>query len=392
MGGDASKFQQCFQRRPRGLVNFGSTCYFNATMAALMGCGAFEKQLEVASHWPLHDEWAKALFSLCLELARRKGGSGLVSPKEAFNRLTKLRPEWTVHDQQDAHEFLNFLLNHLDECHQKQHRRRRAQSPGARSDYGQQDISKLPGGAGVSSPPSIVSIFEGSLAHVTRCLSCDCMSTTREKFFDLTIPMAASLEAALRELYRVEFLKASERYSCEGCQQPQNAVRFCWLAQIPQVVVFQLKRFRYEHGNLMKIQDLCQFPMELELEAHNPDRMNETIVQLRRHLVIVENGNSGTGAFSGFKGGWNGTGRRRKLRLCACVCHIGPFLSNGHYIAIVASNERWWAVDDEEVTGFTAEQMAAFCAGTVPLRKEGVDYVRPQNVYMLFYQTINHPQ
>eukprot|EP01054_Gregarina_sp_Poly1_P006833 Gregarina_sp_Poly_1__6832@NODE_369_length_9158_cov_93_280497_g305_i0_p3_GENE_NODE_369_length_9158_cov_93_280497_g305_i0NODE_369_length_9158_cov_93_280497_g305_i0_p3_ORF_typecomplete_len456_score51_41UCH/PF00443_29/1_8e69UCH_1/PF13423_6/2_4e24_NODE_369_length_9158_cov_93_280497_g305_i059037270 len=450
MGADASKPQHpALSRllearrntsvRPRGLVNFGSTCYFNATITALFGSPLFRRQV-LAANWPLHDELAQALYSLFHELAKRKNSA--VSPRDAFNKLSKLRPNWTIHHQQDAHELLNFLLNHLDDCQQQQAKdkaaklqpngryRRAAVSPLVESNHkrlvapqwnGDIDEDMITSGStdNVSGADSAPKLFEGTVAHVTRCLACDNTSTTAEKFYDLCVDMAPTLDTGLEKFCRKEYMKPTEKYFCEECQQHQNAVRYCRLKQVPQIAIFQLKRFRYDSrtGLLSKIRDVCTFPLTLKLPAtaiHNSAVRNvadlplqQVLFKMRQNLTVFR-GTPPSDALEPqpIPDAWvaNVTHQMRHARehqplsLCAVVCHIGGCLSAGHYVSIVRGStpsglsdyHNWWLVDDENVSSLTAEQMQRFCQGIPLAERRLAETVRTENAYLLFYESMNH--
>ncbi len=88
---------------------------------------------------------------------------------------------------QDAHEFLNYLLNQMGESLEAQAKAR----GGAAS-------STAPG---APPPPTWVhNIFQGRLVNETRCLRCESISAREEVFMDLSLEIEAnsSVTACLR--------------------------------------------------------------------------------------------------------------------------------------------------------------------------------------------------
>ena len=97
-------------------VQFGNTCYCNSVLQTLFHCAAFRKRIRRFA-----DGNATA-SCLCVQLANlfddmctMKSRTGVVSPSDFLRELTKANETFREGVQQDAQEFLNFLLNSVSE-------------------------------------------------------------------------------------------------------------------------------------------------------------------------------------------------------------------------------------------------------------------------------------
>jgi ubiquitin carboxyl-terminal hydrolase 12/46 len=123
---------------------------------------------------------------------------------------------------QDAHEFLNFLLNELVDILEKEAR-------AAKSNSGKQaPLEKLPNGAlnglanGNHKEPMVTwvhKIFQGTLTNETRCLRCETITARDETFLDLSLDIEqnSSITSCLRNFSSTETLNAEDKFFCDKC-------------------------------------------------------------------------------------------------------------------------------------------------------------------------------
>ncbi len=124
----------CFSARLTHVVaQFGNTCYFNSVLQALYACVPFREAL--IAHKSTQEDLVETLQELFVSISSNKKKTGSLTPKRFYARLRKdngatcscaCRSTCLLHQlaqyhvdmfnsdmQQDAQEFLNFLLNHI---------------------------------------------------------------------------------------------------------------------------------------------------------------------------------------------------------------------------------------------------------------------------------------
>eukprot|EP00051_Salpingoeca_urceolata_P002423 m.50072 g.50072 ORF g.50072 m.50072 type:complete len:382 (+) comp12122_c0_seq2:86-1231(+) len=322
-----------------GLENFGNTCYYNAVLQALFFCPQF-RQAILAQTFPngtTRDTLLGALTDLFTSISNARKQFGSISPRKFNHRLRKDNEIFSSTEQQDAQEFLNFLLNHVSECISKQD-------------------------SGPTAPPRdaktwVHDIFEGSLTNETKCLTCETVRTREESFLDLSIDIEqnTSVTSCLRNFSSTETLGSDSKYFCETCCSEQEAQKRLRIGRLPQVLALHLKRFKYieQRRGFVKLTYRVVFPFELRVF----NTADET------------------------------TGECEQLyELIGVVVHIGNHPGRGHYISIVKSCGTWLIFDDQHVEPVDDEVMAGFFGCTDDQARTAK--VTSETAYLLFYQKI----
>lgn len=121
--------------------------------------------------------------------------------------------------QQDAHEFLNYLLNTIADILQEE---RKQEKQNGRLPNGGLDGE---GGGGAPDPTWVHEIFQGTLTNETRCLTCETISSKDEDFLDLSVDVEqnTSITHCLRGFSNTETLCSEHKYYCEECRSKQEA-------------------------------------------------------------------------------------------------------------------------------------------------------------------------
>ncbi|XP_052459157.1 ubiquitin carboxyl-terminal hydrolase 12 [Carassius gibelio] len=343
-----------------GLVNFGNTCYCNSVLQALFFCRPFREKVLAYKIQPRRKEsLLTCLADLFNSIATQKKKVGVIPPKKFISRLRKENELFDNYMQQDAHEFLNYLLNTIADLLQEETSQERQQNGKVVQNGG----SGSGGGGGSGSNTSegeteektqqtwVHEIFQGTLTNETRCLNCEAVSSKDEDFLDLSVDVEqnTSITHCLRGFSNTETLCSEYKYYCEQCRSKQEAQKRMRVKKLPMILALHLKRFKYmdQLHRYTKLSYRVVFPLELRLfntsgDATNPDRLYD---------------------------------------LVAVVVHCGSGPNRGHYITIVKSHGFWLLFDDDIVEKIDAQAMEEFFGLTSDISKNS------ESGYILFYQS-----
>uniref|UniRef100_A0A673AU72 Ubiquitin specific peptidase 12b n=1 Tax=Sphaeramia orbicularis TaxID=375764 RepID=A0A673AU72_9TELE len=305
-----------------GLVNFGNTCYCNSVLQALYFCRPFREKV--------------LAYKVSVERNAGAISANTISVQRLFDNYM----------QQDAHEFLNYLLNTIADLLQEEKSQERQQNG---------KLVQNGGGGGEGGKETqqtwVHEIFQGTLTNETRCLNCEAVSSKDEDFLDLSVDVEqnTSITHCLRGFSNTETLCSEYKYYCEQCRSKQEAQKRMRVKKLPMILALHLKRFKYmdQLHRYTKLSYRVVFPLELRLfntsgDATNPDRMYD---------------------------------------LVAVVVHCGSGPNRGHYITIVKSHGFWLLFDDDIVEKIDAQAIEEFYGLTSDISKNS------ESGYILFYQS-----
>ena len=230
------------------------------------------------------------LCDLFHTISTQRKRCGVLPPRKFVAKLREENEIFNNYMHQDAHEFLNYLLNEAAEILEKRSKaagegagggstgRSAGRSTGggcsttsyaagadSGADSGEEDgevteddgsspedderdglrpaTSDGDGGAGKT---WIHKIFEGLLTNETRCLSCDSVTSRDESFLDLSLEIQpnSSVSACLRNFSAVEPLRGDNKFFCDTCCSLQEANKRMRIKRLPNVLALHLKRFK----------------------------------------------------------------------------------------------------------------------------------------------------
>ena len=288
---------------------------------------------------------------------------GVVSPHKFLEILRRENEMFRSAMHQDAHEFLNLLLNQVVdnvESFTKQH----PTINGVHANGGAPEkgtVVETSTALTTTSTPMNGSIdwvhdlFEGLLTSETRCLTCENTSQRDEPFLDLSVDLSAhtSVTSCLRKFSEEEMLCERNKFHCDNCGGLQEAEKRMKIKRLPRVLALHLKRFKYTE-DLQRLQKLFHrvvYPFHLRLfnttdDAEDPDRLYE---------------------------------------LYAVVVHIGGGPYHGHYVSIIKTQDRGWLLFDDELVEPVDKSYVLNFFGGEPI--PGLqDAKQLACAYVLFYQ------
>lgn len=400
----------CADGKQFGLENFGNTCYANSVLQALYFCSPFRDlviqhadpcatiQTALSSQFtpsaaptsptvaaarrkqtdrkstqdPPQPTTAdppippipssprtliSALRSLYIHISQNPADKGTVAPRAFIDKLKELNEAFRNTMHQDAHEFLNYLLNKIVE--EIEEEKKHLQVPLDDSAHSVKSSSTtsqplvMTASTSSSGGPSMGStfihqIFEGILTSETRCLTCENVSSRDESFLDLSIDIEqnSSVTACLRQFSASEMLCQRNKFFCDGCCDLQEAEKRMKIKRLPNVLALHLKRFKYQEDvqKYIKLAYRVAFPFELRLfntidDAENPDRLYE---------------------------------------LFAIVVHIGNGPNHGHYVSIIKTMGTWLVFDDETVDSIKESDIHKYFGES-----------NSGSAYVLYYQAVD---
>ncbi|KAJ7651601.1 hypothetical protein DFH06DRAFT_548144 [Mycena polygramma] len=394
---DAKKF---------GLENFGNTCYANSVIQALYFCTPFRDLLIQATDTSLPAELPllpppapapavapiapvrrkperkastsepnglglqppipgippsppslfSALRSLFVHISTNPAEKGTVAPRAFIDKLKEFNELFRSTMHQDAHEFLNYLLNKIVE--EIEEDRKAAENgsatPPIGDDLSLSVISKNPTLATTNSGTSpqnatlVHKLFEGVLTSETRCLTCENVSSRDESFLDLSIDIEqnASVTACLRQFSASEMLCQKNKFFCDVCCDLQEAEKRMKIKKLPNVLALHLKRFKYQEdvGKYIKLAYRVAFPFELRL-FNTVDDIDDA---------------------------------DRLFNLFGIVVHIGSGPHHGHYISIIKTMGSWLVFDDDNVYPISEADIPKYFGES-----------NSGSAYVLYYQAVD---
>ena len=279
---------------------------------------------------------------------------GVLSPHKFLEVLRRDNEMFRSSMHQDAHEFLNLLLNEVISSVEDNAKK----SEAAKSMNGAADPTAFEEALAAAVPQIkavqrgndtgwVHDLFEGTLTSETKCLTCENVSQRDEAFLDLSVDLDqhSSVTSCLRKFSEEEMLCERNKFHCDGCGGLQEAEKRMKIKRLPKILALHLKRFKYTE-DLQRLQKLFHrvvYPYHLPLfnttdDAEDPDRLYE---------------------------------------LYAVVVHIGGGPYHGHYVSVVKTQDRGWVLfDDESVEPVDKDYVRNFFG----------DINKLACAYVLFYQ------
>ncbi|XP_068131886.1 ubiquitin carboxyl-terminal hydrolase 3 isoform X2 [Hyperolius riggenbachi] len=332
-----------------GLRNLGNTCFMNAILQSLSNIQQFccyFKELPVVElrngktagrrmyhtrsqgdvNVSLVEEFRKTLCALW------QGSQTAFSPDSLFYVVWKIMPNFRGYQQQDAHEFMRYLLDHL-------HLELQGESDGSSHAVISLENTSRPSSSKccINGATTVVtSVFGGVLQNEVNCLICGTESRKFDPFLDLSLDIPSqfrnkrnknqengpicTLRDCLRSFTDLEELDETELYMCLKCKKKQKSTKKFWIQKLPKVLCLHLKRFHWTAYLRNKVDTYVDFPLQ----------------GLDMKCFLLEPENMGPESCL--------------YDLAAVVVHHGSGVGSGHYTAYATHEGRWYHFNDSTVT------------------------------------------
>ncbi|CAF1165958.1 unnamed protein product [Adineta steineri] len=273
-----------------------------------------------------------------------------------------------LRDQQDAVEFLNTVVDSLDEALK---------------------TLKL---------PQICSkVLGGAFADQKICKDCPHRYSREEDFTLLSVDIRHSqnLKESLEQYVIGELLDGPNAYFCEKCNKKVDTVKRTCFKKLPPVLAIQLKRFDYdwERETPIKFNDYFEFPRELDMEPYTV----QGLAKAEGTPVIDENTNDDQTTTN------TNSNDGTRYKLVGIIVHMGQ-ANGGHYYSFIqhkdeldsSNHSQWYKFDDTDVNECKMnddEELRQQCFGgdhsaspfDQPVMKR---QRRWWNAYILFYEKL----
>ncbi|CCK71350.1 ubiquitin-specific protease UBP8 KNAG_0G02930 [Huiozyma naganishii CBS 8797] len=303
-----------------GLLNLGSTCFMSSILQSLI-------HNTYIQYWFLNSGHARrcalrdpsSCISCALDRIISECYGSLSERNDHAGFLSLLTCSWKInqnfagYSQQDAHEFLQFLLNQLH-CDYKRER--------------QVDEDKEVRSSSSQLCHCIVhSSFQGTLRSSIVCPECqDDSKTMLDPFLDLSLDIKGqrTLYDCLDSFHRREQLHDFD-YHCPRCQTSRDPIKQLTIERLAPTLVLQLKRFEHlTSGQNVKLNDPVQFPLHLDMSRYCTGGEPTTSIV---------------------------------YRLSGVVSHSGT-VNEGHYTAVLQLNSgEWFKFNDSMISVVSAEDV-----------------------------------
>lgn len=210
-------------------------------------------------------------------------------PVELKRVIGKVASRFTGYDQQDAQEFLRFLLDGLHEDLNRIKKKPAYYEIKDRENVKDRDVSDEYWKFYLERNVSPLSeLFCGQLRSEIRCNTCQHRSLCFDVFWDLSLPVpkkksshmrfgmfssasssgedgagsqaGCSIHDCLKSYTEPETLQESDAYYCSKCKTHRGVSKKISIYRLPPVLVLHLKRFSYSTFSRDKVSTAIRFP------------------------------------------------------------------------------------------------------------------------------------
>ncbi|CAF0840314.1 unnamed protein product [Brachionus calyciflorus] len=346
------------QRGNVGLRNLGNTCFMNSILQCLSNTKFLLEYILNSSYTNDINKTLStmrgSLFISYAELIKKmwKGADTFVNPQEFRYQLIKYSPNFSGYAQQDAEEFLTYLIKGLHEDVNLVKTKPPSYSIDdktwdAMNDFEKSEAHWMLNFRGEKS--KISDMFVGQLKSTLMCTKCEFRSPTFELFWDLAVPIptknpSIKLDDCIKLFMTEEILDGDNKPVCSNCKEKRRCAKRYTIEKLPKILVIHLKRFLRARFN-NKINLNVDYPIEgLDMSKYLSCNVDPKSTSNRNNFNCIYD-------------------------LYGISLHSGTE-SSGHYVAYCKNpyNKKWYCFNDQSV------------------REISVSSLQDSNAYILFYQ------
>ncbi|KAM5345480.1 hypothetical protein ACJ41O_011342 [Fusarium nematophilum] len=326
-----------------GLQNLSNTCYLNSLLTQLyMNTGFRHFIMNSRIRDPANSQqllfYTQRLFGYMQESYRRYiDPSSVVSSIKTYDDTLI-----DIHNQMDVDEFYNLLFDRWE--------------------------GQL---IGHDEKRKLKSFYGGQLVQQVKSKECEHISERLEPFSAIQCDIKGknTLEDSLQAYVDGEMMEGDNKYKCSTCDRHVDAVKRTCLKDIPNNVIFHLKRFDFNLRTMQrsKINDYFSFPARVNLRPYTIEHLSSPDTDTEEDV----------------------------FELVGVLVHSGT-AESGHYYSYIrerpssTTRQTWVEFNDDMVTPWDPTLMESSTFGgpdhRPPYDTNGILYDKTYSAYMLFYQ------
>merc|ERR1719295_1650709 len=308
-----------------GLRNLGNSCFMNASLQCMCYTAPFQNYIASKRH---RDRCNTSGYCIFCELQKLMPlmlmNRNTTAPTEVFRNLRLLSKKLRPGRQEDAQEFLRFLMEGLQNNTLKEY----AKTPEMKN-------------MRVQETTVVHKIWGGYLRSQIKCCKCGYESNTYDSILDISLEIRGpSVRSALSHFTDPEILDEDNMYNCSKCKKKRRAIKQFTIFEPPNVLCIHLKRFEVGGG----------------LYSAGSGKIGKH-VKFEETLDLTD--------FMSYR-----TCPKVSYSLFGVLVHYGFSMQGGHYVSYIkAPDNQWYLMDDSRVE-----------------RIHSVKHVLKEKAYLLFYQ------